>query len=286
MSFAIIDFNNSKWKWRTKIEYYPDKIDIFLPKFKKNKSLKYSKKVVDILKRNKINNVVLNNNLLNDSIFCDELVNAKKHIITGKNMYEVLILRVLKDLSYQMKHEIHKLKIALLINDYSSENIDLIKTIAKEVKLLTVVTTYKDKFDIIKKELFENEGIILKIVEKNITNLENENVIINVDFSSYDMNKIKVNNNALIICGFASKYEIKKNFDGIIIRKIEVIDPENMNPNIDDLSLCEAKIYSYLRKIKQNDREFDRERFKVNGYYGENGKLLAQDFEKFGQKII
>lgn len=286
MSFAIIDFNDSKWKWNTKVEYYADRIEIFLPQYKTKRTNRYAKKVIGILNKNRVKDVVLNKNLLNNRIFCENMVNAKKQIITGERMYKAIILRVLKDLSFQMKLDLYKLKVVLLINEYGVENVDLIRIVSKEVKSLTIVTNDKSKFKTLEKELFENDGIILKVTEKSEANLKDSNIVINIDFQSYDMNRIKINNNSLIICGFAKEYEIKKNFDGIIIRKIDVIDPENANSNLDDLSLCEAKIYSYLRKLKQNDRAFEREGFKVNGYYGENGRLTLQDFKKYGQKIV
>ena len=286
MSFAIVDLSESKWNLKTKIEYYADRIEIYLPLFSLNKSNKYSKKVIKILNRNSIREVVLNKNLLNNRIFCENLVNAKKQVIIGRKIYKTIILRVLKDISNQMNYDFYKFKIALLINEYSAENIDLIRIIAKEVKALTIVTNDKNKFNIIEKELFDNYGIILKVIENTDANLKNCNVIVNVDFQSYEVDKIVINNKSLIICGFAKNYEVKKNFDGIIIRNIEVLDPKNMNQNIEDLSLCEAKVYSYLKKLKQNDRTFEREGFRVNGYFGQNGKLTAEDFKKFGQKIV
>ena len=85
--------------------------------------------------------------------------------------------------------------------------------LAKEVKTLTVVTTDKDKFNMLVKELYQQYGIILKVVEKSTTNMQNANVIVNVDFPSYDMNKLSINQTSLVICGFAEHYEKKKNFD-------------------------------------------------------------------------
>lgn len=286
MSYAIIDYNETKWPYSIKTTYSLGKMNILLPHFKIKKSEKYAKKVASVLDENKIENIVINKDILNNRLFCENLVDKKKHIITGRKMYRVILLRALKDISYQMKYTLPKQKLALLVDDYCIENVDLIKSVAKEVKSLTVVTTDKEKFDMISQELFKNYGIIIKVVEKNTTNLNSANTIVNVDFPCYDMNKINIDKSCLIICGFAIHYDIPKNFDGIVIRKIEVIDAENTNHNIDDLSLCEAKIYSYLRKLKENDRIFEREGYRINGYFGENGKLTSEDFKNLGKKLL
>ncbi|MBQ9315160.1 MAG: hypothetical protein IJ220_09280 [Clostridia bacterium] len=285
MAYAIIDYHDSKWFYPIKQINYVGELDIFLPHFKEKTSQKYGKKVLNILNKAEINKLVISNDILKNRAFCDVLYENKKSIITGRNMYKSLVVRILKDIASQMKAEIKKLKVVMLIEDYSVENIDLIKAVSKEVKSLTVVTTDKDKFDMLVSNLYENYGIVLKVVEKNTTEFKVADVLLNVDFPSYDMNKVNVPNDALIICGFAKNYEKKANFNGIIVKNIDVVDVTNRNSNINDLSLCEAKIYSYLRKLKENDRVFEREGFKINGYFGENGKIRTEEFMELGKKL-
>ena len=265
---------------------YVGELDVLLPHFKEKASQKYGKKVLNILNHAEINQLVINNEILKNRTFCEVLYHNKKSIITGRSMYKSLLLRILKDISYQMNVEIKLLKVVLLVDNYSVENVDLVKTIAKEVKSLAVVTTDKDRFEMVVNNLFERYGIVVKIFEKNSNHFKDAHVLINADFPSYDMNKINFSNNTLIICGFANHYQIKPNFDGIVIKSIDIVDVENRNNAIDDLSLCEAKIYSYLRKLRENDRVFERNGYKINGYFGENGKIRAEEFKKLGKIIL
>ena len=286
MSYAIIDYSNRRWEYPLRICSDADKISIFLPHFKERKSKSYAKRVLKILNNSRINNIVVNNEILKNRNFCEELVDNKKYIITGRRIYKALLLRILKDVSKQMNVDLEKLKVVLLVDEYTVENVDLIRCIARNVKSLTVVTTDKDKFNRLTTELYENFGIILKVYEKNKSNYKYANILVNADFPSYEMEKINVGNNSLIICGFAKLYKIKPNFNGIIIRNVDVISRMNSNPMIDELALCEAQIYSYLRKLKENDREFEKQGFKINGYFGENGKILSEDFQKLGKIIL
>lgn len=286
MSYALVDYYDKKWFYPLKTYSDVDKINIFLPHFKEKNSKKIAKKVLNIMNKAKINNVVVNKEIFKNRNFCEELVENKKYIITGRRIYKALILRILKDVSSQMNVDLAKLKVVLLVDEYTVENVDLIRSVAKCVKSLTVVTTDKDRFTGLVKELYEKLGIVLKVFEKNKTNYKYANVLINADFLSYDMEKINVSNNSLIIGGFATLFKIKPNFNGIIIRHIDIISKFETSSMIDELAMCEAQIYSYLRKLKENDRVFESEGYRINGYFGENGKIMLDEFKKLGKIIL
>ena len=49
--------------------------------------------------------------------------------------------------------------------------------------------------------------------------------------------------------------------------------------------MCEAQIYKPLRKLKDNERLFGSEKFIINGYIGNNGKITEEEFEKIGRNF-
>lgn len=287
MAYAVIDYTEKKWMRRIRVNEAVGEVNIFVPSFKISQSCKFVKKILKILDKSKINTVLLNKDLMANDLFCNELLKNKKYIISGRRIYKVLLIRCLKDISNQMKINLSQLKVCLLLNEYSLENNDLIRNIAKEVKTLIVITEHKEKYNKLINELFEVHGIILKVFDKNKTNFKHVNIIVNIDFEKEEMEKINTNNNALIICGFTEDYKVKNRFNGIVVRKIDVISPiERECLRIGNIAMCEAKIYNYLRKIKENDRVFEREGYKINGYLGENGKIRADEFEKLGKIIL
>ncbi len=284
MAFAVIDYADNIFLNFIRCKDTVGEVNIFLPLFKNNKSKRYARRTVRMLNRDKINLVVLNNELLKNNVFCKELIDNKKYIITGNRLYKVLICRILRDIASQMEINLAQLKVGMLINEYSLDNLELIKNVAKIVKTLTIITNDKKKFDGLIYELFEKDGIVLKVFEKS--NLKNVNIIVNVDLCSEEMNKLSFNNNSLVICCCANNYKIKQNFNGIIIRNIDIISGVVNNPRVSNLSLCEAKIYNYLRKLNENDRVFEREGYKINGYIGENGKITKKEFQNLGKIIL
>mgnify|MGYP003297497857 CR=1 FL=1 len=166
MAYAVIDYTDKKWMRMMKVSESIGEVDIFLPPFKVSQSFKYAKKILKVLDKLKTNTIVLNKELMENNFFCNELLNNRKYIITGKRLYKVLLPRVLKDISYQMKINLAQMKVCLLLNEYSLENNDLIKNIAKEVKTLIIITENKEKYTKLINELFEEHGIILKVFDK------------------------------------------------------------------------------------------------------------------------
>lgn len=287
MSYAIVEYSNKSYFGILKVSSNTiGEISISMPPFKNNKSKKYATKLIKLLNRNKIENVVLCDKLLDNSAFCSELIKGKKYIVTGRRLYKALICRVLKDVAKQMDVSIQKLKVVLLVKEYSLENMDLISNIAKNVKSLIVVTNDADRYRRLAEELFEKYGIILKVFEKEKTNFKYAHLVINTDFLSSELNKIAVSPNSLVICGFAKNYKPKNNFNGIVIKYVDIISGREEIAGIDNLAICEVKIYNYLRKLKENDRIFEREGYRINGYFGENGKISSEEFLKLGKNIL
>ena len=286
MVYALIDCIDKKWIYRLNINSDAEKINIFLPMFKEKYSDIYAKKVVKILNKFQISNMVVNQKLLKNQKFCERLLVENKKIITGRKMYKTLLMRVLKDISIQLNVKLEKLKLVFLTEEYSVENLDLIRWVAPNVKSLSIVTTDKDKFLNLSEELYKKFGIVLRVYEKDKTNFKYAHILVNIDFLSNDMEKINMSNKSVVIPGDAFNYKIKSNFEGILIRKIDIISKENTDMSFDDLAVCEAKVYSSLRRLKENDRAFEMNGYRINGYFGENGKILAEEFKKLGKNIL
>ena len=58
------------------------------------------------------------------------------------------------------------------------------------------------------------------------------------------------------------------------------------NERVDEIAICEAQIYIYHRKIKENDKVFEKEGYRINGYFGENCKITSEEFKKLGKILL
>lgn len=286
MSYAIIDFKNSRWTFGLGSQSTLGETNLFIPHAKNGFLKIYANMINRILDRKKIGMVVLNEELMQNNNFCERLLSNKKYIITGKRLYKVILERALKDIAHQMNLDLKNLRVALLIKEYAWDNLDLIKNIAKEVKSLTVITNDKKEFESLANELYKAKGIVLKVLDNTKTNLKYVNIVANVDFTVEELEKVNISSNAIVISGFAKDYRIKRKFNGIIIKKIDIISGLADRRGLDNLALCEAKIYNCLRKLKENDRVFTREGYMINGFIGVNGKITKHEFERIGKILL
>lgn len=285
MSYAVINYKENKGLGFVKAEQILDEVIIQVPKFKKEKTKKYSKKVIKMLKKYNTSNIVLNEDLQLNEEFKNILYENNNYIITGKRLYKVLILTILKDISKQMELNFESVNISILVDEYSIENIDLIEHIAKEVKTLTVVTSNMARFEKIYEKLFEKYGIILRILEKGRNNLKRSQYVINIDFTYNDIKQLTLAKNAVCLSINEKIGELKKGFNGIIINDIDIYINKECK-NFRTLSLCEAYLYNYLKKIKDNENIFEKSEYKINGYYGNKGNVIGEEFKRLGKTYV
>lgn len=286
MSYAIISLKERKKLYNhITVDEVCDEIKIELPKFKEKSSIRYGKNVSKILKKYKVSNAVLDEELLGFKAFINVLNENDNYIITGRRMYKVLLPIILRDTARLSNINMQEINITLLVDEYSIENLDLIKCIADEVKHVTLITNNAYRFEKLVDELLHYKGISIKLLNKGKYNLKKDNYVVNVDFTSEDFNKINLPINAIVISLNGEKHAIKKNFNGIYINDVDIFLGKK-EKNFRSLSLCEAYIYNYMKGIRENQLLFNRSVYKLDGYIGINGYITQEDFERIGKILL
>ena len=283
MSYAIINLKERKtFLNRISVDEVCEEIKVNIPNFKEKNSQKYGKKISKILKKYNVSNVVLNDELSKYENFKNVLNENNNYIISGKRMYKVLIPKIIKETSTIMGIAPEKMNIAILVDEYSIDNLDLIKYLSDMLKHVTLITNNAYKFQKLVDELMHYSGVSVKLLNKGKHTLKRENYVVNIDFDLSSLNKIVVPVNSIVISIPDDKYPIRKNFNGIVINDVNIyLNQETQGFN--SLSLCEAYIYNYMKKIKENELVFNRSKYKINGYIGNNGILVQEDFERLGK---
>lgn len=283
MSYAIINLKERKTPFDAiSVDEVCEEIKVNVPEFKEKTSIKYGKKISKVLKKYKVSNVVLNDELQKNETFKNVLDENNNYIISGKRMYKVLLPTIIKETSKMMNVSVEKLNIAILVDEYSIDNLDLIKYLSDMVKHVTLITNNAYKFEKLVDELLHYSGVSVRLLNKGKHTLKRENYVINIDFNAEFLNKIILPVNSIVITVPDEKYPVKKNFNGIIINDVNIY----LNQDVEDfssLSLCEAYIYNYMKKIKENELIFNRSKYHINSYIGNNGYISQEDFERVGR---
>ena len=285
MSYAIINMKKKKIFSNIEVNEICDELEIKIPEFKENKQRRVAEKISKILKKYKVNNIVLSNEFENLTSFENVIMQNNNYIIKGKRLYKVLIPKTINDVSYMMNFEKTKLNIGILVDEYNADNIELIKIISDEVKNVSIITNNAYRFEQLVDELLKSKGIVVQLLNKGKINLKRKHLIVNLDFSSMDIEKLNVPNECILITNSVEPQKMKNGFNGIVIRDIDIF-LNKKNEKYRSLELCEAYIYNHTKRIKENTLLFNRSTYKINGYIGNNGKIEQEDFERLGKIFI
>ena len=284
MLYALVDYSNKRSFFNN---YFAEEIlgevKILVPKFNEKNNISNAKKILKKIKEYNVQNIVLNNELNQNTEFRNILIENKKYVITGNRIAKVLLPKVIEEISNYMKCPREKLKVILLMNEYSIENIDLIECISKDVKQLSVVSQNYTKYEKTANKLYQNYGYMVKLYDEDVKDFKKDHIIINMDFKEETLKNMLLPRNGIIISLNEKIDSLRKGFNGIIINDIDILGEGIPNENFRKLAVCEAKLYRPLRKVKDNERVFFNERYIINGYIGKNGKITQEEFEKIGK---
>ena len=262
---------------------YFGEVKILMPKFPEKNSESSSKKLLRKIKKYNVQNIVLNNELNQNTEFKNILVEEKKYVITGNRLAKVLLPKVIEEISNYTKCPSGKLKVVLLMNEYSIENIDLIECISKEVKQLSIVSQNYTKYEKTANKLYHRYGYMVKLYGTDVKEFKRDNIIINMDFTEKMLQDMLLPRNGIVISLNEKINSLRRNFNGIIINDIDILGDGIPSANFRKLAVCEAKLYRPLRKVKDNERVFFSEKYIINGYIGKNGKITQEEFERIGK---
>ncbi|MBQ6860701.1 MAG: hypothetical protein IJO08_03545 [Clostridia bacterium] len=243
-----------------------------------------TKKVLKKLDEYKVENVVLSEELMANEEFCKELEDAKKYIVTGRRIEKVMLRNFIREIAKYTKYPLEKMSVLLVMNEYSLENVELIEQISKGVKETHIISKNYSKYEKTATRLFESYGYMINLYspEEQI-DFRRVNLVINQDFKEEELRKIDISKNAIVLSLNNRIKKIRNSFSGIIINDIDLVGKFESSKKYRDLAVCEAKMYKPLRKLKENERIFNSEKYIVNGYIGLKGKVTEEEFEKIGR---
>ncbi|MBP3464407.1 MAG: hypothetical protein J6K45_08065 [Clostridia bacterium] len=165
-----------------------------------------------LLKSN-VQNIVFAESLYNRREFIEFFKN-RFNILEGKWLYKFLILDIIKKIVYIQGRNISDYEITILCNKPSEIVLDNIKFIARNCKILNIVTENIDEFSYLEDELYDKFGILL-IVSSNVKKAcLHSDIIINIDFLSTQLNMCRFKDDNILIQCTKEKFD---NRNGLVI---------------------------------------------------------------------
>lgn len=248
------------------------------------------KKLVEILKQNQVNNIVLDRELKKNEELKNRLYEDGCSIITGQFWFEVHLLKIIDFIMEKAEEKIENQEITILLNNKNSMQEYMIYELAKKAKRISIITNHISKFKNLEKELYEELGIMISVANNKRKSLAKAKLIINMDFPMELINQYRINRNAIII-NWEPQVKIKtKAFSGVLIHDIKMskrVSKIGWEEKFEENELYEAELLS-IHYEKDRLEKIEKEKNVIKSLIGING-IISQgelEFTKKSQEIL
>lgn len=245
---------------------------------KQSKINKIAKKINKVLYNNDIVNVALSNMLYEMEELKIKLFSNNINILNGRMLFNYMLYDIVKYILNKKDKEIKKCEISILVNDATNINIQNIIMLAKKVKILNIVTNNMKKFKEVEDYLYENFGIMIKIINNKKKSLLNSDLIINLDFPCEILNKYTIPINGIVL-NLNEKIQIyNKKFNGININYYNIEIPQKYKiPGFSNQIVYESLIYFNKDFISANEK-ISKDNIRILNLIGNNGIISEKEF--------
>lgn len=244
-----------------------------------NNNLKYPQKKYLISNKLKENNA------------CKIMRELNQEYITEEKIKKYLIFETIK---YIYNKELCDLEITLLVNNTSSLNMYLIEQLATKVKTLKIVSLNINKFKSLEEKLYNEYGIPIQFSNNYRKSLEKSKLIINFDFSEFEINEYEIFNNAIIINCIKDNIKIKnKLFNGIVVNSYNIKYKKELITKFKKMKISENynKLLLYASTIEEKNieeayKKIEEDKVSICGLIGNNGILCKKEIKEKAQNTF
>ncbi len=297
------------------IEQFEEGTVFRLPILKKEKRMdKVIKRLLKKMEKLKISQVVFSNEIVRSKMYLkieQAVLQEDINIFDGRVLMKYMDYEILEYIMNLQKTNMKQEDIYFLIKKDSTLNLQFLSKFIEKCKTVNIVTNDIDRFKNIQEKLYEKENILIGVSNNKTKSLKRAKYILNINFDQKDVEKYKINRNAIII-NFKNTITYNPNtFDGINVNFFKIRLPDEYVENFENINECEEfeneKIYEsmLMKKIEKeqnkntllNKNELERNKdmvskiiekdgVKVVGLIGNNGKISEEEIIRNYQNVI
>ena len=164
---------------------------------------------------------------------------------------------------------------------------------AKQVKVLKIVSLNIYKFKNLEEKLYNEYGIPIQFSNSYRKSLEKSKLIINLDFNEFEINEYEIFDKAIIINCINENIKIKTRlFNGIIINSLDIEYKKELIDEFKKMKICEdyTKLIIYASTIEKENALNIFEKLKldeviVTGLIGNNGPINKKEFKNIVKRL-
>ena len=272
-TYYIIENNNIKFI--DKLKCFTRKDNKILVNFDLNKfNIRKTKKILKILNKHSVKNVVLSKETQKNEILINYLNSNNVNIFNGRWLEKYLAYEIIKYILVKKNIKKEETEIAILINQIDEVSTENIKLFAKEFKRVNVVTNHIEKLKKIEENIFDEFGIMITITNNKKKSLKNAKIILNMDFPEELINKFNIYDEAIILNLDGNAKINKKRFSGLNINNYEIAlnDVDYLSEKFYIRDIFESQIYKKTT-FKNIRKEIKEKGVNIEQLIGVNGLI-------------
>ena len=256
---------------------------------KKKDRKKVKEKLARIIKKLGIDAVVFSKELeghfKND--IC-EMINIK--VVNGKKLMEFMEYDIVKYVLDKQNADTKKEDIYIVFKRDSNLNLDFLKRFLENFRLVNIVTNDVDKLKNIQDNLLDNEGILISVSNNKRKALKRAKYILNINLTKEELEKYRINREAIIVnIGENVKYD-EPCFDGVNINYFKISCPDEYLERFEQVGsqFDLAQMYESIllqdrvdkTKLEAVYSRIREDNIKIVELIGNNGPISDQELQK------
>ena len=256
---------------------------------KKKDRKKVKEKLARIIKKLGIDAVVFSKELEGDfkNDIC-EMINIK--VVNGKKLMEFMEYDIVKYVLDKQNADTKKEDIYIVFKRDSNLNLDFLKRFLENFRLVNIVTNDVDKLKNIQDNLLDNEGILISVSNNKRKALKRAKYILNINLTKEELEKYRINREAIIVnIGENVKYD-EPCFDGVNINYFKISCPDEYLERFEQVG-SQFNLAQMYESILLQDRvdktkleavysRIKEDNIKIVGLIGNNGPISDQELQK------
>ena len=256
-------------------------------------------KIIQKLYKLKINTIIFSKSLsIGEKSFRKLILNKleenKREIqeIQGRKLIEYMQYEIFEYILKMQEKNIHQEDIYFLIKKDNRLDLEFLKEFIENCKTVNIVTNDLERYKKIQENLYEKENILISVSNNKMKALKKAKYVFNINMNEKEIEKFKINRNAIVLNVRENFNYVENGFYGININKIKVNIPDEYIETFEKISndetdkFDEVKLYEGVLmqklEIEKNKSLVNVENNINNMYFNKVRNILKKD----GIKIL
>lgn len=213
--------------------------------------------------------------------------NLKIEIMTGKKLMEFMQFDILEHIIKKQGRNIKQEDVYIVFKKDSNLNLNYLKRFIENFRMTNIVTNEVERLKNVQDNLLENDNILISVSNNKRKALKRAKYIINVNLNKTELEKYRINRNAIIINVKENVKYSDPNFDGININDFEIELPdeyierfEEIDESFEPKKMYECEIIQGKKENEEIHERIRRDEVKIKTLIGNNGSIEDKEFAR------